>query len=133
MEGEAIDERAAAARRGGSRRGLGKRHRQLHGLGLGLGEGERVGLVVDRFTVAVREQAADPGHDARGDLLDVFIGGWRQSVKAERAIGPLVPDTLGDQGMKMQVGIGERTHQLDGRHRAGLLAIAADRTLQRSL
>jgi hypothetical protein len=57
MEGEAIDERAAAARRGGSRRRLGKRHRQLHGLGLGVGE--RIGLVVDRIAVATREQEAD--------------------------------------------------------------------------
>ena len=47
MEREAIEEGAAAARRGGARRGLGQRHRQLHGFGLGVRE--RVGLVVDRI------------------------------------------------------------------------------------
>jgi len=118
MEREAIDERAAAARRGGSRRRLGKR--QLHGLGLGVGE--RVGLVVDRIAVATLEQAADPAHDARGDLLDVLVGGRRQWVKAKRAIGPLVPHALGDQGMKMQVRVGERTHPLDRGDGAGLAA-----------
>jgi hypothetical protein len=35
MEGEAIDERAAAARRGGSRHRLGKRQRQLRANGAG--------------------------------------------------------------------------------------------------
>lgn len=52
---------AAPARRGGPRRRLGPRHRQLHRLGLGLGE--RVGLVVDRIPVATREQARDPARE----------------------------------------------------------------------
>ncbi len=50
--------------------GLGKRHRQLHSLGLGIGE--RVGLVVDRIAVATRQEAADLVRDARRDLLDVL-------------------------------------------------------------
>ena len=56
---------------------------------------------------------ADLAHDARGDLLDVLVGGRRQWMKAKRAIVLLVPDALGDQGMEMQIGVGKRAHPLD--------------------
>ena len=57
------------------RRRVGLRHRQLHRLGLRLGE--RIDLVVDgRVGVATREQPRDPADDANGehgDLLDVLV------------------------------------------------------------
>ncbi len=115
-----IDEPAAAARAGGSRHRLGQRHRQLHGLGLSVGK--RIGLVGDRIAVATLEQPADLAHDARGNLLDVLVGGRRQCVKAERAIGAFVPHALGDQGMKMHVSVGERAHPLDCGDGASLAA-----------
>ncbi len=78
--------RKAQRRRDAEVRGaLGKRHRQLDGLGLGVGE--RVGLVVDRIAVATREQVAARAHDARGDLLVLLVGGRRQGMKAKRAKG----------------------------------------------
>lgn len=94
MEGKAIDERAAAAGRPGWWRRLGKRHRQLHGLSLRVGE--RVGLFVDRVAVATREQVADLAHDARGDLLDVLVGGRRHWRKFDPAalVANLAPGRL---------------------------------------
>lgn len=93
MEGEAIAERAASARRPGSRRRLGKRHRQLHGLGLGVGE--RVGLVVDRIAVATREQAACPRCARRSARRPrrwaAAVGESQASHRAARARRPRGP------------------------------------------
>jgi len=80
VKGEAVDERAAPSRRRRCRRCPGprfrQRHRQLHGLGLGLVE--RVERVVDGGVgVATREQAHDAADDTNGEHLDVLVCGRR--------------------------------------------------------
>ena len=55
------------------RRGLGKRHRQLHGLGLGVGE--RIGLVVDRIVIG-----SPPGLDPALGVRRVFMKRFRFTV-----------------------------------------------------
>jgi hypothetical protein len=125
MEGEAVDERASPS---GRRRDLGpwfgERHRQLHGLGPGVVE--CVELVVDDGVgVATCEQARDATDDANGEHEDVLVGGRWQRVKPDRAVGLLVPHTLRDERMEMQVGVHERAPELDCRGGSGWQGLIA--------
>ncbi len=69
------------------------RHRQMHGLGLGVCE--RVGLVIDCIAVATREQAADLAHDVRITTMPcaarivVGSGADRHSQDMKQAIAVL--------------------------------------------
>ena len=61
----------------------------------------------------MKTSAAD---DARGDRLDVGVGGWRQRMEGDGAVGMLLPDTVGDQRVEAEVGVEEGAEALHRGH-----------------